>query len=368
MPLQCEVQEKSQINRFCFQYLQAEQSLDFPDNAILREDAVQEELYSRLFDHSALDHPPPLRYQLRVLKELVARVESSIEDWDKHVSVPFCVASSPLSRPNSAGQGLSDNLMASLSELLSQPLPPEATAAQQKSYVTYHLSRMQQSVPLVVPSITLLESRALISALGTTGLRTWEAAIHLGQYLCAHPRLVNGQRVLELGAGTGFLSILCAKHLAAAHVIASDGSDDVVNNLPDNIFLNGLQDSGTISPMDLKWGHALTGTEEQEWNGGRNIDLVIGADITYDPSVIPALVGTLEELVASSSMANIVIAATERNRATFEAFQHACQNTGFTIHQVDFPVPKRRDQLGPFYNDQLPIHICRLRKATRSLT
>lgn len=354
---------KSQIDRFCFQYLQAEQTLDFPDSAILREDDVQEELFSRLFDPASLDHPPPHRYQLRVLKDLVARIESSIEDWDKHVRLNSH-SDSPF-KSNATSQGLSDNLMTSLSELLSQPLPPEATAAQQKSYVTYHLLALQQSDKLLVPSITLLESRALISALGTTGLRTWEAAIHLGQYLCVNPQLVKGQRVLELGAGTGFLSILCAKYLAAAHVMASDGSDDVVNHLPDNIFLNGLQDSDAISPMELKWGHALVGTEEQAWNGGRGIDLVIGADITYDPSVIPALAGTLEELVAASPAVKIVIAATERNRATFETFQQACRNTGFTIDQVDFPVPTRRDQLGPFYNDQLPIHICCLRKPTK---
>ena len=253
--------------------------------------------------------------------------------------------------------------MASLAELLSHPLPPETTEAQQKSYVTYHLSSLQNDASLPAPSITLLESRALISAFGTTGLRTWEAAMHLGQYLCVHPQLVKEKRVLELGAGTGYLSVLCARYLCATQVIASDGSDDVVNNLPDNFFLNGLQGSSIISPMDLKWGHALVGTEEQQWNGGHNIDLVIGADITYDASIIPALVGTLEELVALSPAATIVIAATERNRATFESFQETCRANGFTIDQVDFPVPKRQDQEGPFYNDQLPIHICHLTRS-----
>ena len=81
--------QRMQINRFCNQYLQAEPSLDFPDHSLLREDVVQEELFSRLFDLTALDHAPPQSYQLRTLKELTARVESSIEDWDVHVR--YCI-------------------------------------------------------------------------------------------------------------------------------------------------------------------------------------------------------------------------------------------------------------------------------------
>ena len=249
--------------------------------------------------------------------------------------------------------------MASLSELLALPLPSELAAAQQKSYVTYSPSLLDETQPSTAPHrITLLESRNLISAAGTTGLRTWEAALHLGQYLCAHPSLVSGKRVLELGAGTGYLSILCVKYLGATQVIASDGSDDVVANLPDNLFISGLQDSDRIAAMELKWGHGLVGTEEAEWNGGRGVDVVLGADITYDQAIIPALAGTLDELFALFPRVDVLIAATERNRETFEAFIAVCHQRKFSVEEVDFPVPLRQDQRGPFYNDQVPIRIC----------
>ncbi|KAM7185225.1 putative methyltransferase domain containing protein [Naviculisporaceae sp. PSN 640] len=343
---------KEQITRFCRQYLQLESSLDYPDNEVLIDETTQNALYSKLFSG---DQPTPPRYQLKVLKELVARIESSITDWDEH--------------------GISDSLMDTLSVLLSTPLPAEISAAQQKSRVTYHLSLLDSdntNQEQKENTITLLESRNLISASGTTGLRTWEAALHLGQYLCAYPSIIQGQRILELGAGTGYLGILCAKYLGAEHVLVSDGSDDVINNLPDSLFLNGLQIDGDsnggnskITPTQLLWGHALVGTEEEKWNGGRKIDVVLGADITYDASIIPSLVGTLEDLVGLYPDVKVLIAATERNRETFESFLDVCKKRGFEVDSQSFPVPKREDQQGPFYSDAAPIHICLLGHRSR---
>lgn len=250
--------------------------------------------------------------------------------------------------------------MSSLAELLSTPLPPEVTDLQQKCCVTYHLSLLPPSSRHPDPHITLLESRALIAAAGTTGLRTWEAGLHLGQYLCVNRDLIRNKRVLELGTGTGYIAILCAKYLEAEHVIASDGSDDVINHLSDNLFLNGLQGTDKISPMELKWGHALVGTEEAAWNGGRPVDIVIGADITYDSRLVPALVATMEELVDVCRGVSIVIAVTERNRKSHDEFLRVCQNRGFAVSDEPFPLPRRQAQNGPFYSDYTPYHICRL--------
>jgi len=258
---------------------------------------------------------------------------------------------------------VSENLVTALAELLVTPMLSEIETAQQRCYVTYHHAALPQDLPLS-PTTTLLESRALISASGTTGLRTWEAALHLGQYLCTKPNLIKSKRILELGAGTGYLSILCANHLAAAHVIASDGSDDVVNNLPDNIFVNDLQGhEDRITVMELKWGHALVGTEEKTWNGGRPIDVVLGADVIFDIRIIPALVATLDDLAVMFPQVEILISATERNVDTLKSFHTAADKAGFVVQPLRFPIPATEKQFGPFYSDQVPIHIMRLIKS-----
>jgi hypothetical protein len=78
-----------QLNRFCRQYLQLHQELDYPEEEFLRQATFQETLYESLFEESALAHPPPQRYQLRVLKELVKRIENSIQDWEEEVCLSF---------------------------------------------------------------------------------------------------------------------------------------------------------------------------------------------------------------------------------------------------------------------------------------
>ncbi|KAL7957827.1 putative methyltransferase domain-containing protein [Trichoderma compactum] len=334
-----EASVRMQVDRFCHQYLQLEHNLDYPEPRNIRLPEVQDVIYQRLFaDDSLPGGPPPLRYQVRVLKELVSRIEASIDDWDEH--------------------GVSDGLMSSLSVLFSTPAPNEDDAVQQKCRVVYHLA----SLPGHEARINLFENRSLVAAGGTTGLRTWEAALHLGQLLCQDPGIVSGKRVLELGTGTGYLAILCIKYLGSTHVIASDGSDDVINNLPENLFLNQLEGSDAIRPMDLRWGYALVGTEEERWNGGRPLDVVLGADITYDPSIIPALVSTLLELFGLYPHVEVIIAATQRNLETFQVFLVKCRDEGLKVEDVSFEISSRDQQEGPFYNDQVAIRICRVSK------
>ncbi|XWX01561.1 hypothetical protein V2A60_009589 [Cordyceps javanica] len=371
---------QASVDRFCHQYLQLEAEPTLPPAEFLKLSEAQEAIYERAFS-DRLCYAPPQRHQLRVLKALVAAIERSIdEDWEQYA--------------------LSDNLMSALTTLLAAPLPSEVDAARQKCYVTYALSLLPrggddadaEAEAPSPPTITLLENRSLISAGGTTGLRTWEAALHLGQYLCERPAIVRGRRVLELGAGTGYLSILCARHLRSAHVVASDGSDDVLANLPDSLLLNGLpqqqqqqqrqrqeEEAGAssssssssrpnITPMELKWGHTtLAGAggargQDQDQDQDVDVDVVLGADITYDGSVIPALTATLRALFARHPRVEVYVAATQRNRATFAVFLDACRAGRLAVEDLGYAATPREAQTGPFYSDAVEIRVCRIRR------
>lgn len=246
--------------------------------------------------------------------------------------------------------------MNAFSSLLALKIPSEASAAQQKSYVTYSLS----SLPPVngnLPTITILESRNLLAAGGTTGLRTWEAASCLGDYLACHEEVVRDRSVLELGAGTGYTSILCAKYLGSSHVLATDGSHDVVACMSTNFYLNNLQDSPIIEAKELKWGQALLGTEHPEWNGGRKIDVVLGADVTYDGPSIIALLSTVGDLFDLFSNIKFIISATLRNQETFDKFLNGCRLAPYRVQQLKFAPKPAAVQTGPFYSDSVSIKI-----------
>lgn len=156
-------------------------------------------------------------------------------------------------------------------------------------------------------SITLRETPRVLTSHGTTGHRTWEAALALGDHLLSHDRMLKDARVLELGAGTGFLSVLCAK-LGAAAVTATDGSDRMVELLKRNVEMNNVQD--TVSCEQLWFG---TQSDIEE----RQFDLILGADITYDEAVVGALVDTLARLLGSQPECSALIFATVRQEATY---------------------------------------------------
>lgn len=75
---------------------------------------------------------------------------------------------------------------------------------------------------------------------GTTGLRTWTAALHLAHHLLAGlvPRPLPP--AIELGAGTGFLSLLWAQ--MGGDVIATDlgGGDNPLDRMRRNIDMSGF--------------------------------------------------------------------------------------------------------------------------------
>jgi hypothetical protein len=87
------------LARFCHQYLQLEKDLDYPGPDLLREESVQDSLYKNLFAEGAVPRPTPQRYHLRVLKELLRRIEASIDDWDKHVCIRLGRGQPPRPQP-----------------------------------------------------------------------------------------------------------------------------------------------------------------------------------------------------------------------------------------------------------------------------
>jgi protein-lysine N-methyltransferase EEF2KMT len=185
---------------------------------------------------------------------------------------------------------------------MAEPATEPPTAARQKHYVTYVLpstplgageqglapDSVVSAAPVATapPSITLFESHDVLASAGTTGRRTWETALHLGSVLLGSPwrERVAGATVLELGAGTGFLAILCARHLQAQFVLATDGNSQVVDDLQRNLDLNELQGKGLVQTAVLKWGqHGQMGELLDANMAGdgsrRDYDLILGSDL-----------------------------------------------------------------------------------------
>lgn len=76
-----------QLSLFRRQYFQLFEPdfLAWPPAALLKEAGVQSWLYKNLFDDEKNSRLPPQRYQVRVLKPLIGRIEKAIDDPEEDV-------------------------------------------------------------------------------------------------------------------------------------------------------------------------------------------------------------------------------------------------------------------------------------------
>lgn len=173
---------------------------------------------------------------------------------------------------------ISDELISTWSHFLSQPKPSPLEEVQKLSYIKYTLpggvSCQKER------SIITMENRGLILSSGTTGFRTWEAALHLGTYLSTPTgmTLIRGKNVVELGAGTGLVSMYCAKYLHANKVRATDRDPALISNIQHCVSLNHL-DHQKIDACAWEWGTQLHSANYADNDMPYSLDIALGADL-----------------------------------------------------------------------------------------
>ncbi|KAJ7992020.1 hypothetical protein DPEC_G00274250 [Dallia pectoralis] len=259
-------------------------------------------------------YPPSVRYRRRFLSQLIKIHEASELD--------------PL-----------DGLYDAMGEVLCVEEGP-------RCYKTYLLPGGE--------AVTLSESVAVISE-GTTGLVTWDAGVYLAEWALENTHLFTGRTVLELGSGVGLTGITVCRACRPSQYVFSDCHLSVLQRLRDNIQVNGLdnqnpprvshsddgemdnQNTPRVSVEDLDWESV---TEEQLRVMGAN--MVIAADVVYDPEVIGCLVKLLSKILRcsanSSSTSDVYISSTIRNPDTYNSFKQHLANAGIQHEIIDEPV------------------------------
>jgi hypothetical protein len=92
-------QYQHELSLFRRQYLQLQVGINYPDAQCLRQEDFQQALCNEVFSEGAVKYQPPQRYQLRILKELIRKIETSISDWEEEVcNFRYCFYSCPTSQ------------------------------------------------------------------------------------------------------------------------------------------------------------------------------------------------------------------------------------------------------------------------------
>lgn len=114
------------------------------------------------------------------------------------------------------------------------------------------------------------------------GLLLWESALVLGDVL-GEISGVRGTEVLELGAGTGVAGIVAAG--LGARVVQTDHSHEALALCRRNAAAN------CVTGLDQRLG------DWSAWHENAGYDLVIGADILYEPALYGDILQVLEGTV-----------------------------------------------------------------------
>jgi predicted nicotinamide N-methyase len=165
--------------------------------------------------------------------------------------------------------------------------------------------------------VKINETPRLISGGGTTGGRTWEAAMYFSIFLNDEYRSkLEGKRILELGAGTGLVGLsLIKSRVAFKSLIVTDGDSSVLEKLAVNYSANSVNVQDPLNNtrcQPLWWGQDEFPNE---------VDVIIAADVTYDSSAIPSLVQCIHDGLVNHGAKEAVIAATIRNEDTIKTFE-----------------------------------------------
>lgn len=112
-----------------------------------------------------------------------------------------------------------------------------------------------------------------------SGQRAWPGSLLLACHLYAHPRVVRGACVLELGAGCGLVGMLAAR-LGARATLITDGDAATVRLLRRNLARNAPLPRAAASV--LRWGDTRALTRVVGSGSGGGADNDDGVDATAD--------------------------------------------------------------------------------------
>jgi EEF1A N-terminal glycine/lysine methyltransferase len=214
--------------------------------------------------------------------------------------------------------------------------------------------RQQKSLPsLFIPfsfvtKTPVQEPQTNIPVLRLKGHLLWQGGKLLANYLETHATtlLSPSSTVLELGAGAGLPSLVCAK-LGAQKVVVTDYPDpDLIENLEYNISANIPVEEGkerNISALGYLWGanpapllsHIPTTTSSE----AQGFDLLLLPDLLFNHSQHRALLSSVQRTLKKSTSAQALVFFTpyrpwlyEKDMAFFELA--ASEEGGFEVEKI----------------------------------
>ncbi|KAL0352867.1 UNVERIFIED_CONTAM: putative uncharacterized protein DDB [Sesamum angustifolium] len=145
---------------------------------------------------------------------------------------------------------------------------------------------------------------------GDTGCSIWPSSLFLSEFILSFPDIFANKCCFEVGSGVGLVGISLS-YVKASKVILSDGDLSTLANMKINLELNHLSTDDLVHQKKV---HCIC----LPWESASEDDLrcftpdiILGADIIYDPSCLPHLVRVLSLLLKHNKHAEVGAAGRE---------------------------------------------------------
>lgn len=172
----------------------------------------------------------------------------------------------------------------------------------------------------------------------------WPAGLVLAEHVAGElADELRGRRVLELGCGLGAVGLAAAK--VGAAVTLSDREPEALKAALANAQENGL----SVETLELVWSHvpeSLVGA----------FDVILGADLMYDPAQLSPLLGAVHALLAPDGRAWLA----DPDRAVSEEVSASAARAGLTLART---LTVAQPPAVPTSDDshRQPVHLYELR-------
>ncbi|EDO48055.1 predicted protein, partial [Nematostella vectensis] len=160
------------------------------------------------------------------------------------------------------------------------------------------------------------------------GMFTWPCALVLAQFVWHNRSLIQGKKVLEIGAGTALPGIVAAKCGALVSLSDSEDYPECLANCHKSIQANNVQ---TLDVLGVTWGQYspnLINLPSQ--------DIILGSDCFYDPKDFNGILATISYLLEKNQNAQFWM--TYQERSSNWSIAHLLKTWGLQCVQVPLEV------------------------------
>lgn len=185
--------------------------------------------------------------------------------------------------------------------------------------------------PKFSPDIRVKAKNNIILLNGTTGIKTWPAALKLTEFLLTYDNIIGKdiETYLDLGCGNGFLSAALSKLASQCAKIYALDCSSLACNLTRETIKASQCDNVVVVEDDWSSATILANLT------GLKFDFVVVADIFFDVSLAHSLFGFLAKLLEVNPKCEILAAATIRSNETQSYFECAALRYGLIFEEFE---------------------------------